>query len=175
MARKNATGNADGADAIEDLVKAELKRIGYSSVVKTEEIQARLMKVEQKLARRGAAHAGAMGVVDVKSIGSQVKGTQELEMFLKGATPTTRIALDVKSIVSDGATPNVSPFAQNVPGIQAPVVRRLTVESLIPSTQVTTGSFNGCASWPSRTRRRRRKTSSIRRPNRTSRSRRSQR
>ncbi|SAK98090.1 Phage capsid family protein [Caballeronia pedi] len=144
MGRKNGNGggNGDGGTNTPDVaaqVTAELKRIGEEVGAKQQEFQSRLTELEQKAARRGAG--GAPGIVDTKSIASQIKGTNELAMFLKGTTPTTgKMPLELKSVVSDGTTPNITPFAQTVPGIQAPLVRRLTIESLIPSTPVTTGA-----------------------------------
>jgi len=138
MGRKHGNGG-NGDDDVVTLVKTEMKRIGDEVGAKQLEFQARIQELEQKSARRGGA-SGPLGTIATKSIGSQIKDMPELEMFRKGSTPTTRIPLELKSIVSDGATPNITPFAQNVPGIQAPQVRRLTIEALIPSTPVTTSS-----------------------------------
>lgn len=143
MGRKNAgsaTGSSNDDGDLGKMVKSELDRIGKEFVDQHEEYRARLTEVEQKLARRGGGAGGAMGVVDTKSIGSQIKGSNALEMFRKGEVPNTKISLEIKSVVSDGTTPSITPFAQTVPGIQGPQVRRLTVESMIPSTPVNTGA-----------------------------------
>ncbi|MCY0389138.1 phage major capsid protein [Robbsia sp. Bb-Pol-6] len=139
MGRKhgNGGGNGDAPADVVALVKGELTRIGTEVSEKQAEMQARLTELEQKSSRRGGT--GAV-VTDVKSIGAQIKGSPQLEMFKSGAVPTTRIPLEIKTMVSDGTTPNVTPFAQTQAGIQSPMTRRLTVEALIPSTPVTTGS-----------------------------------
>ncbi|WP_175939909.1 phage major capsid protein [Caballeronia sp. BCC1704] len=137
--------NADELRAGLDKISAQVLEQGKKAHTRIDELQQQVDAVEKKfgpqfgtqVTRRGSNGAS---IVATKSIGSQIKGTQELEMFRKGSTPTTKIALELKSIVSDGATPSITPFAQTVPGIQAPMSRRLTVESMIPSTPVDTGA-----------------------------------
>lgn len=139
MGRKGEGGRENGQVDLAAVME-KIEGIGESNADTLTKMNARVLELEQKSARSGGQRAGGISVIDVKSIGHQIKGTPELDMFVKGSTPTTRIALEIKSIVSDGTAPNITPFAQNIAGIQSPMSRRLTVEALIPSTPVTTGS-----------------------------------
>lgn len=148
MGRKQG-GNFEGNDiaAVIAAMKtrdAEVKSWVEDAHQHIADIGPRLLELEQKLARRGGSGAGSGSASwSNGSLALAVKNDPGAIAFKKGSVTNVRIPVSdfgrKGTIVSDGPTPAIMPFAQNVPGILGPLVQGPTLEDLLPHAPMTTG------------------------------------
>ncbi len=131
-----------------EMVKAGLDRISGQVDVfcgkqkeKTGELQARLLELEQKAARRGGGDPGAsFGGYDSGALHAALEGSTDLQAVAAGKMRRAVIDLPANywaAITSTGIAP-----ADQRSDIVAPVTRRRTIRSLIPSVPTTGGSIS---------------------------------
>jgi HK97 family phage major capsid protein len=131
---------ADDVKKQAEATQAEIKNLGKltedtkkaadESLVKHNEISARLSEVEQKLARRSSEPQGR------KSIGQQFVESDDVKHFLKSKPGRGTASMKLKAIISalttdaDGSAGDLI-VPQRQPGIIAPPERRMTIRDLL--------------------------------------------
>jgi len=103
---------------------------------KTAEADARLMDVEQKLARRG----GGGSDLRPKTWGQQFVEAPELKAFADNTTRPARFRLDVKATITSATGSGGDLTTPYRDGLVSMPKQRLVVRNLIPTIGVTTGS-----------------------------------
>lgn len=127
---------------------AEITQFAEKTVQTVTEHNARLLEVEQKLARRGG---GGNAVEDQSGLEQAYKGLVQSDglkaMREEGATSSGRIVLDVglKALTSLQGSPAATPVGIDVApqraGMVAPVQRPLRILEVLPSRPVTSNTF----------------------------------
>lgn len=109
---------------------AETKRAADESLIKMNELAARMADVEQKMTRRGGGEPEAR-----KSLGQQVTESEAVKAFLAQPSKRGKASFQTKAIISalatdaDGSAGDLI-VPQRQPGVLGPAVRRLTVRDL---------------------------------------------
>jgi HK97 family phage major capsid protein len=129
-------------DRIADEVRAPIERLKHND----SETQARLLEVEQKLARRGGADGGMgdMGGMGSSSLTKSILADEGFLMLASGKIRGTRITLPAGSFHGVKASPLTSAGGiggvSRLPNIFGPPERRTTIRSLLPVIATSSGS-----------------------------------
>lgn len=104
------------------------------------ELQARLLEVEQKMARRGGGGGNDPGS-DGGGLRQLIEGSQALKDFAerKSRHATLELPADFMERKATITSPGLV-YPEQMPGIVTPVTRRMTIRKLLPSIPVTSGA-----------------------------------
>ncbi len=129
---------SDQVKELGEKAMAEAKKAGDMStetkgrvdemLVKQGEVQAQLLELQQKAARRG----GADDEGRVKSAGELVAGAAGLKQEMEGGwSKNSKVTVSMKAITSLNASAGTGVVADRAPGVQLAPQRRMTVRDLI--------------------------------------------
>lgn len=129
---------SDQVKELGEKAMAEAKKAGDMStetkgrvdemLVKQGEVQAQLLELQQKAARRG----GADDEGRVKSAGELVTGAAGLKQEMEGGwSKNSKVTVSMKAITSLSASAGTGVVADRAPGVQLAPQRRMTVRDLI--------------------------------------------
>ncbi|MDR5778772.1 phage major capsid protein [Caballeronia sp. LZ065] len=136
--------NADELRTGLERISTQVLEQGQKAHTRIDELQAQVDAVEKKYGP-GATRTAANTAARVSQIAGSLKDSTQLQAFKSGEAKEARVVINSygtkATVVSDGATPSITPFAQTVAGITAPLFETPTLESLLPHAQMGTGKI----------------------------------